>query len=254
VFSQLHDSLFTLSGREARAGARIILWSEANAFVLKENEAQLVERGAAFAREHRAYLMMSLAVILPGKVTPDRKFLENKTVLIGPDGQVLNTYLKNIPVPGVEPSVPGDGTIPAIATPYGTLSPAICYDADFPQLLRQTGQRGTDILLLPAGDWKAIAPFHSYVAVFRAVENGFSVVRQVNHGESLAADPYGKLLASASFFGAADKTLVAYLPTHRVPTVYNLVGDAFAYVCVLTLTGLIMYALLYRRKRELVMG
>jgi apolipoprotein N-acyltransferase len=51
------------------------------------------------------------------------------------------------------------------------------------------------------------------MAVFRAVENGFSVVRQVNHGESLAADAYGNLLASASFFGAADKTLVAYLPT-----------------------------------------
>ena len=253
VFTQLHDSLFALSGREARAGARIILWSEGNAFVLKENEAALVARSAAFARGHRAYLLMSLAVLLPGKVTADRKFLENKTVLVGPDGKVLNAYLKNIPVPGVEPSVPGDGTIPAIPTPYSTLSPAICYDADFPQLLRQTGRRGTDILLLPAGDWKAIAPFHSYMAVFRAVENGFSVVRQVNHGQSLAADPYGNLLASASFFAAADKTLVAYLPTRRVPTVYNRIGDAFAYVCVLTLTGLLMYALLYQRKRELVM-
>jgi apolipoprotein N-acyltransferase len=173
--------------------------------VLKENESNLVGRGAAFAAEHGVYLLMSLAVILPGEVTAECKFLENKTVLVGPDGRVLNTYLKNIPVPGVEPAVPGDGNIPAIPTPYGTLSPAICYDADFPQLLRQTGQRGTD-LLLPAGDWKAIAPFHSYMAVFRAVENGFSVVRQVNHGESLAADAYGNLLASASFFGAADKT------------------------------------------------
>ncbi len=89
------------------------------------------------------------------------------------------------------------------------------------------------------------------MAVFRAVENGFAVVRQANHGQSLAADPYGNLLASASFFGAANKTLVAYLPTRRAPTVYNRIGDAFAYVCVLTLTGLIMYALLYRRKGEL---
>ncbi len=88
------------------------------------------------------------------------------------------------------------------------------------------------------------------MAVFRAVENGFAVVRQVNHGQSLAADPYGNLLASASFFGAANKTLVAYLPTCRVPTEYNRIGDAFAYVCVLTLTGLVTYALLYRRKRE----
>ncbi len=254
VFTQLHDSLFALTRREARGGARIILWSEGNAFVLKENEADLVKRGAAFAAAHRVYLLMSLAVILPGEVTAERKFLENKTVLVGPDGRVLNTYLKNIPVPGVEPAVPGDGTIPVIPTPYGTISPAICYDADFPQLLRQTGQRGTDLLLLPAGDWKAIAPFHSYMAVFRAVENGFSVVRQVNHGESLAADAYGNLLASASFFGGADKTLVAYLPTRRVPTLYNLIGDAFAYACILTLTGFVMYALLYRRKPELVMS
>ena len=129
---------------------------------------------------------------------------------------------------------------------YGTLSPAICCDADFPGLLRQTGRRGTDLLLLPSGDWKAIAPFHSYVAVFRAVENGFSVVRQVNHGESLAADAYGNVLASASFLGAADKTLVAYLPTRRVSTVYNVIGDASAYACILALTGFIMYTLVYR--------
>jgi predicted amidohydrolase len=85
-----------------------------------------VGRGAAFTAEHGLYLLMSLAVILPGEVTVERKFLENKTVLVGPDGRVLNTYLKNIPVPGVEPAVPGDGIIPAIPTPYGTLSLAIC--------------------------------------------------------------------------------------------------------------------------------
>jgi apolipoprotein N-acyltransferase len=247
VLTQLHDSLFALSSREARGGARIILWSEGNAFVLKENESDLVKRGVAFTKAHHTYLLMSLAVILPGKITDKRKFLENKTVLIGPGGKVLNTYFKSIPVPGVEPSVPGDGRIPVIPTPYGNLSPAICYDADFPQLLRQTGQQGTDILLLPSGDWKAIAPFHSYIAVFRGIENGLSMVRQVNHGESLAADPYGNILASASFFGSTDKTLVAYVPTRRVPTLYNIIGDAFAYACILALVGFLMYALLYRK-------
>ncbi len=247
VFTQLHDSLFALSRREASGGARIILWSEGNAFVLKENESDLVEQGVAFTKAHPVYLLMSLAVILPGKITDTRKFLENKTVLIGPGGKVLNTYFKNMPVPGVEPAVPGDGCIPVIATPYGNFSPAICYDADFPQLLRQTGQQGTDILLLPSGDWKAIAPFHSYVAIFRGIENGLSVVRQVNHGESLAANPYGNILASVSFFGSTDKTLVAYVPTKRVPTLYNVIGDAFAYACILAVVGFLMYALLYRR-------
>ncbi len=138
-------------------------------------------------------------LILPGKITSGRKFLENKSVLIGSGGNILNSYIKNVSVPGVESAVPGDGNIPIVATPYGNLSPAICYDADFSRLLQQTGQKGTDILLIPAGDWKAISPYHTYAAVFRGIENGCAVVRQVSGGLSVAADYYGNILSSMDF-------------------------------------------------------
>jgi apolipoprotein N-acyltransferase len=254
----LHKELFRLSEKEAEAGAKIVLWSEANAFVLKENEATLIEKGRQLARTHDTYLLMAMGVILPGKLTPDRRFLENKTVLIAPGGKVVNTYFKNIPVPGVEFSVPGDGTIPVVATPYGNLSPVICYDADFTSLLKQTGQKGTDILLIPSGDWKAISPYHTYAALLRGIENGYSVVRQASGGLSAASDYFGNVLASMDFFSTDEKVNVAYVPTQKVPTIYNSIGDAFAYLCMGSFVGMLVFSIYQRvissrQKRKVIL-
>ena len=139
-----------------------------------------------------------------------------------------------------EASTPGDGTIPVVETPYGRLSTSICYDADFPSQMLQLGKNKTDILLLPSGDWSAIAPYHTYMAAFRGIENGNAVLRQASGGLSAYMDYRGKLLKSFDFYQPGKKFWMADVPVGNVSTLYTVVGDAFAYVCIaIALSGLI---------------
>lgn len=252
ALNTLYDSLFVLSGKAADKGAQLIEWSEGNAILPASLQNDFIKRGQDFALRHHVYLLMALAVFEPGKLTPDRLFLENKTVFVSPAGQILNIFHKNHPVPFAERSKPGDGKIPAIKTSLGTVSMSICYDADMPADMRQLGRNKSDVLLLPSGDWYAIAPFHSYMAVFRGIENGCTVVRQANGGLSLATDYRGRQLASLDYFTGGEKIWVADLPFGHVDTVYNHVGDWLPYACIVfsgcTLIYLVIGSL--KRKRE----
>ena len=184
---------------------------------------------------------MAIAVIHNGEINPGKKFLENEAVFVGPEGQILNVFHKNNPVPMAEASEPGDGIIPVVETPYGRISTSICYDADFPLQMRQLGKNQTDLLLLPSGDWYAIASYHANMSVFRAIENGSSVLRQASGGLSIVTDYRGKVSASFDFFKPGEKLWTADIEIGHVPTVYCRIGDAFAYICI----GIVSIGLIY---------
>ena len=59
----------------------------------------------------------------------------------------------------------GDGRLPVVPTRDGRVATAICYDADFPEFMRQAGQGSADILIVPANDWKEIKSVHFQMAV-----------------------------------------------------------------------------------------
>jgi len=253
---KIYDSLFALSAKAASEGAKIISWSEGNAFVFKNDEQQLINRGTAFANTHHIYLLMAMATVLPGKLTPDKNFIENKALLIGPDGKILNDFRKNHPVPLAEHSKPGDGKIPVIKTPYGNISTSICYDADFPKTMQQLSADKTGLLLLPSGDWYSISPFHSYMASFRAIENGTSMFRQVSGGLSIAVDYRGKVYGQKDFFDEGEKITIANIPVAHVATVYSFIGDSFAFLCILctalALIFLLIKAIVFKRTQRIL--
>jgi apolipoprotein N-acyltransferase len=222
------DDLLERTRREARAGARIVFWGEGNAPVLEEDEAALIDRGRELCQQYQVYLGMALSTWTRGQARPR----QNKVVLIGPSGQVAWQYLKTYPVPGGEAlTVPGDGVVRALDTPLGRISAVICLDADFPQLVRQAGILGADILLDPASDWKAIDPMHTHMASFRAIELGVNLVRQTSEGLSAAYDYQGRVLAAMDHYHTKDHVMVAQVPTAGVRTVYSRVGDVFAWLC-----------------------
>jgi len=228
---KLHDSLFAASKKAADGGAKIIMWSEANAIMPRAMHDAFIKRGQNFAKANNVYLLMTMGVFDTGKLTADKLFLENKAVFIAPDGRILNVFHKNHPVPYAERSKPGDGKIPVIATPYGKLSVSICYDADMPGSMRQLGSQQSDVLFLPSGDWYAIAPYHTYMAAFRGIENGCTVVRQASGGLSLVTDYRGREQASFDFYNPGEKLWSANIITGHVNTIYNTIGEAFAYLC-----------------------
>jgi len=231
------DNLLARAEREAQAGAKIVFWGEGNAPVLKEDEATLIGRGRELAAKYQIYLGMALATWHRGQSTP----LENKLMLIKPDGEVAWQYLKTRPVPGGEAAmaIPSDGKLREIDTPYGRLSSVICFDGDFPQLLAQAGALGADVVLDPSNDWQAIDPWHTQMASFRAIEQGFNLIRQTSHGLSAAYDYQGRRLAAMDHFQSTDYVMISDVPTRGVRTFYSRFGDWFAWVCVAGLLALI---------------
>jgi apolipoprotein N-acyltransferase len=150
------NDLLARAEQEMQAGARIVFWAEINAEVLKQDEAGLITSGGNLAAMHQAYLGMALAVHNEGR-TPS---VENKLVLIKPDGHVAWEYNKVRPVPG-DLQILGDGKLLVLKTPYGRISSIICFDGDFPQVPAQAGVLKADILLDPSNDWRAIDPWHT---------------------------------------------------------------------------------------------
>jgi apolipoprotein N-acyltransferase len=248
ALNQFQDSLFMKAEREAKAGAAVISFSEALMFTVKPIEDSLIQKSERFAKNNHVYLMLTIGSFIPGKVEFGSKYIENKSLLIDPQGQVLNTFFKNKPVPIVEGSIAGDGVVPLTTTEHGRIATSICYDADYPTLMRQAGKNKADILVLPSGDWKEISPYHANMSRMRAVENGFSMLRTVSGATSIACDYYGRVISSSNFFDDGDKVLISYLPTSGIITVYSEIGDVFAWACELATFFAAARALVFRKK------
>jgi apolipoprotein N-acyltransferase len=118
---------------------------------------------------------------------------------------------------------------------------------DYPATIQQAGRNGTGLMLAPSKDWYQIDPVHSHMAVFRAIENGMSLVRQTDTGLSIAVDPYGRVLAQSDFFGATDRTMVAQVPVRHVTTIYSLFGRWFEWVFAAGFLLVVIWALVARR-------
>lgn len=249
----INDALFAQSLQEARAGARIIVWSEGAAGVLQEDEATLLIRASAFTRTTGTYLDMGVFELLKHPVQtrslliPSRYML-NESILLDPSGSVVWRYEKTHPVPVADFSVvPGDGQVPTVQTPYGRLSTVICWDADFPSTDRQAGQAGADILLVPSNDPQAVDPYHTQVTTFRAIENGYSLVRQTSNGLAMTVDYEGHVLAASDYFTTNPQVMIAYVPMQGVRTIYATIGDLFAWLSIAGLVVLIGVAFARRR-------
>ena len=248
--SRLHDWFLEGSRREARAGARLIVWPEQNLLVFDDDEAAFLERARRLAADERVYLAMGMGTIHLG----DRLPFENKLVLIDPSGQIVMSHLKNRPVAGWEANIMrrGHDGIPVVATDAGRMAAPICFEADFPDFIRQAGQNDADLLILPVNDWKSIKNIHFQMHVFRAIENGVPLVRAAASGLSVAIDPWGRVLSMSDFYAAGDRTMTAQLPMGRIPTLYARSGDWFSWLCVAGLAAMLSVVMIGTAQRAMV--
>jgi apolipoprotein N-acyltransferase len=239
------DAYFDETRREARAGAKVILWPELNGVVHPADESSLIARAQKVARQNGIYLAIPLGIMDPDT----GQWAENKLLVIDPTGAIVMEHIKYGGAI-IETSLVGDGKLQTVATPFGVLSGVICYDLDYPAVIQQTGQKGVGLLLVPSKDWFEIDPVHSHMAVFRAIENGMSLVRQTDTGLSIAVDPYGRVLAQTDFFGATDRTMVAQVPMRHVTTIYTLFGRWFEWLCLAGFLFVVAWALVARRQAK----
>jgi apolipoprotein N-acyltransferase len=228
--ARLHDWFLEGSRREARAGARLIVFPEGNLLVFEEDETAFLDRARRVAGTEQVYLAIGMATIHVGSKLP----FENKLVVIDPAGKTVMSYLKSHPVTGWEAGImrTGGGIVPVVATPEGRMAGAICFDADFPEFIRQAAQAKADLLVLPVNDWKEVKDIHLQMHAFRAIENGVPLLRAAASGISTAFDPWGRTLGLADYFAEGDRTMTAQIAVGGVRTIYARTGDLFAWACV----------------------
>ena len=126
--------------------------------------------------------------------------------------------------------------LPVADTPYGRLTTVICNDVGDPGLLRQAGRNGAGILLVPTHETVTFeASANAAQVVYRAIENGTSVIRPSGGDISLMTDYQGRVIASQNYSASNNGILLASVPTTGVWTLYSRIGDVFAYLCTLGL-------------------
>jgi len=171
------------------------------------------EAMAALALELRIWLCAgSLLEAVPGEARP-----YNTSCLFDPGGRLLARYRKihlfDVDLPGratvreSELRAPG-GEVVTVPTDVGTLGLSICYDLRFPELYRRLVRAGAQVILVPSAFTFPTGAAHWEVLCrARAIENqcylvapdqtGQSPHGHADFGDSLIADPWGRVLARA---------------------------------------------------------
>lgn len=226
------EPVFTDIRRQARAGAELVVLSEAALVTFSDSEdVDILSMARQLAKDEKVHLGLGI-VKVPLEAGGKN---ENRLVLIDPSGEVVNTYWKNQTVPVIEQPFAVAGSEAAMRHALGTttLGGVICYDLDSPQFMRTAGQQQIDVLMAPTGDGPTIKDIHSRMAVMRAVEQGFSLVRPANYGLTLAADYQGRVLARMDHFTTSEHQLSAWVPKNGVTTLYSRTGEVLPWLCLL---------------------
>jgi apolipoprotein N-acyltransferase len=123
---------------------------------------------------------------------------------------------------------------------------AICKDMDFTSPARLYGEAGVGLLLVPAWDFVVDAAFHGHIAVMRGVEDGFSIARAARTGFLTVSDNRGRILGEVRSSATPFATLLVGVPTQHSVTVYQYLGDWFAWISL----ALLVFGLLPLRRRR----
>lgn len=245
---KVQDELFANSEKLIPSDIKILSWASGNAVVFAEDEAQLIKRMQNFAKEHQIYFFPSLLVLGEYK-GPD----QNHVIAIKPDGEIAYDHYKGR---NPDASFFQGSLIEFIDTPYGKIASPICFEMEFHRLIRQVGNKGVDILIVPGDEpARGAANMHTELSMFRSVENGCSMLRTTLEGLTMGADYQGRVLSYLDFYNTRDnRTIITELPVKGVQTIYSLAGDWFAWLCVVLLIYFTTLAFFNINKKDISSG
>lgn len=228
----------------AEAGAKIIIWQEYALTLSSDVADPYLEDIRRLADEQDAYVLASYSRILIGEEKTER-LERNIGVLFTPEGEIGWEYAKALLGVGYEDLVveAGPFDIPHVDTPFGRMGQVICSDMMSPAYLRQAAEKEIELLLVPSYDAPMFVPMFTFGSAYRAVENGFTMVRVAGlTGYSAAIDPYYRLWAGQDFTAREPSVFHANVPVVSRRTVYSGIGYLFPYLGLLLLLSLMAAA------------
>ena len=238
--AEIHRDYLEMSESVARNGVDLLVWPELAGIGTFADVEALAAQAAEIAARHGVWMVVPTMALDPAGAQQ----AVNRAVLFGPDGSTVAAHVKfggNF----MEGTLPGDKQITVADTAIGRIGLAICWDSDFPEVVSQAGRESVDILVVPAADWSGIDPLHGRMALFRAVENGTTLLRQAQGGLSIIATPYGRVLDRGS--GPRNEVRAVVTPA-SVPTIYPLIGNILGPVSAALVLLTALLVLLRKRK------
>jgi apolipoprotein N-acyltransferase len=162
-------------------------------------------------------------------IAPPAKY--NRARVYSPHAAIRN-YDKQHMLPPFESRLKPGTTLTVLPRSSGKWGVEICKDMDFTPLAREYGKQAAGLMLVPGWDFNMDRAWHGHIAVMRAVEDGFSLVRAAKNGYLTVSDNRGRVFAEARSDSAPFATLLAEVPTEHENTLFLLLGDWFAWVAV----------------------
>lgn len=217
------------------SGAKIVFGNETMLNMYLKDVSGFVDKIKNTAQKENIYIGLPM-LIYPEPESNMKP--ENKIIWVSPQGKILFEYSKSRPTPGE--GAYGDGVIRYFDSPYGRISSVICFDMDFPGLIKQVKAMDIDIMLVPGNDYENISPYHTYAASFRALEYGFNLVRSVSRGVSASFNYKGQVLSYQDYFTADEELFYSDVPVKGSPTIYSTIGDLLVWLSIACLIYLSM--------------
>ena len=264
-FTNLSEAISIIENRvrqASEAGANIIALQEYAILIPQKQEEFLVEEMKKIAIENGIYLCVNYSYLPPMQQEsyeytfgfielPDEEEGRNKALLISDKGEVKIEYVKRH-LPQLEGNYilnSDSDQFPVVDTPYGRIGLVICKDMAYSGYMRQAADKKADIIIAPSSEAaKALAI--TYSQMLRSVEYGFSFIRPCNYGLSVAVDYHGNILSSMNAFTTPLETMYAHVPTKGISTLYGRIGDLFAWLCCLTLFGIISLSIIKNLRKD----
>jgi len=176
------------------------------------------------------------ATLVAGVVRVDKPLRYNEARIYVPRVPVSH-YDKQHMLPPFESNLEPGNSLALLPHTGGIIGVAICKDMDFAKPARSYGQAGAGVLLVPGWDFVVDDAWHGHIAVMRGVEDGFSVVRSAKGGFLTVSDSRGRILAETRSSSAPFATLIADVPAEHHPTLYQSLGDWFAWLALVVLAA-----------------
>jgi apolipoprotein N-acyltransferase len=216
------------------AAAKQLIANGAQTIVMPEKLGVTQEGKAAPTDMTLQSLAQSGATVVAGVVHVNEPTKYNEARIYVANSPVQR-YDKEHMLPPFESEFKPGTTLAVLPQSQQTWGVAICKDMDFALPARLYGKAGVGLMLVPAWDFVVDGAWHGHIAIMRGVEDGFSIARSAKKGFLTVSDNRGRIVGEVSSGAASFATLLVSVPSEHSWTVYQALGDWFAWAAVVML-------------------
>jgi len=147
------------------------------------------------ARQHQLHVIMSMYTLEDGHAY-------NSAVLVAPSGEVAGVYHKMFPTIGeIEDGLSPGVDAPVFQTSFGRVAMAICFDLNFPEIMRGLGDAGAEVVFFSSA-YRGGLQLRAW-----AWELGCYMVSAIRGELGQIVDMSGEILAESTYEGLIAKRI-----------------------------------------------